>query len=183
MFDNIFKSAIDGAGLFSVGTDRPGPEPGAGVDFEDADAGTYDDTRTSLFSNAIHGASSRAKVVQEQSPEARVVLGLLGSFIQTTQASADTQAQYAGKASSVSTAASNGMRDARSKIPENDGLERNEDLKERPTRSDYATPPQAPETPQAPPAPAAAKAAAETPRTLGETGKTEATAEGSSGSQ
>ncbi|MER8226019.1 hypothetical protein ABTZ58_36925 [Streptomyces sp. NPDC094143] len=182
VFDNIFKSAIDGAGLFSVGTDRPGPEPGAGVDFEDVDAGAYDDTRTGLFSNAIHGASSRAKVVQEQSPQARVILGLLGSFIQTTQASASTQARYAGEASSVSTAASSGMQDARSKIPENEGLKRNEDLKDRPARSEYATPPKAPDTPKAPPAPAAAKAAAETPQTLGETSKTEATVKDSSGS-
>lgn len=88
VFGNIFNSAGRGAGLFSVTTDGAKPQPGAGVDFEDADDDTYDDTTTSLFTSDIHGANSRAKVVREQSPEARAILGFLGSFIQTTQASA-----------------------------------------------------------------------------------------------
>ncbi|MFJ5589667.1 RICIN domain-containing protein [Streptomyces noursei] len=73
-------------------TDGTKPQSGAGVDFEGADDDTYDDTSASLFNSSIHGANSRAKVVQETSPEARAVLGFLGSFVQTTQASAGTVA-------------------------------------------------------------------------------------------
>ncbi|MEV5237945.1 hypothetical protein AB0K89_02240 [Streptomyces cinnamoneus] len=162
VFKNIFDFAGKGAGLFSVTTDRTKPQPGAGVDFEDADDNTYDDTSTSLFSNAIHGASSRAKVVQEQSPEARVILGLLGSFIQTTQASADAQAQYAGNPSSVSDAASEGMTTSSATVRKQSGLEKDQDLGTKPKRSDYAKAPEAPEAPKAE-TPKAAKATAEKP--------------------
>ncbi len=85
VFKNVFDSAGTGAGLFSVTTDRDKPQPGADVDFEDADDDTYDDTTTSLFTSGIHGASHRAKTVREQAPEARAILGFLASFIRTTQ--------------------------------------------------------------------------------------------------
>jgi hypothetical protein len=111
VFDNIFNAAGTGAGLFSVTTDSTKPQPGEDLDFEDCDESTYDDTSTSLFSNAIHGASSRAKIVQETSPEARAVLGFLGSLIQTTQTSAGAQAQYAQDPGSVTKAASAGMQE------------------------------------------------------------------------
>ncbi|MEU3350889.1 hypothetical protein [Streptomyces sp. NPDC037389] len=162
VFENIFTSASKGAGLFSVTTDGTKPQPGAGVDFEDADDGTYDDTSTSLFSNSIHGASSRAKVVQEQSPEARAILGFLGSFIQTTQASAGAQAQFARDPGSVSTAAAAGMKESSATVKETDGLKKNEDLEDRPKKSDYAKAPKAPETPKVE-APKAPKATAEKP--------------------
>ncbi|WP_130796897.1 hypothetical protein [Streptomyces otsuchiensis] len=149
VFDNIFGFAGKGAGLFSVTTDGAKPQPGAGVDFEDADEDTYDDTSTSLFDSAIHGASSRAKVVQEQSPEARAVLGFLGSFIATTQASAGSQAEYAQDPGSVSTAASAGMRESSATVTEHGGLQKDEDLENRPKKSDYTKPPEAPEAPEA----------------------------------
>ncbi|RBM06446.1 hypothetical protein [Streptomyces sp. PT12] len=150
VFENIFNSAGNGAGLFSVTTDRSKPRPGEGVDFEDADDDTYDDTSTSLFNSSIHGASSRAKVVQEQSPEARAVLGFLGSFIQTTQASADAQAQYAQDPGSVSAAASAGMRESSATVTEHADLQKDADLESRPKKSDFNKPPQTPETPKAP---------------------------------
>lgn len=162
VFDNVFGFASKGAGLFSVTTDGAKPQPGADVDFEDADDGTYDDTSTSLFNSAIHGASSRAKVVQEQSPEARAILGFLGSFIQTTQASAGAQAQYAQNPSSVSTAAAAGMQESSTTVTEHSGLRKNEDLEDNPKKSDYAKAPKAPETPKAEAA-KAPKATAETP--------------------
>ncbi|MGW2963882.1 hypothetical protein ACWDGI_36225 [Streptomyces sp. NPDC001220] len=143
VFDNIFGSAGEGAGLFSVTTDGAKPQPGAGVDFEDADDDTYDDTSTSLFNSAIHGASSRAKVVQEQSPEARAVLGFLGSFIQTTQASAGVQAQYARSPGSVSAAASAGMQESSATVTEHSGLQKDEDLENRPKKSDFSKAPKA----------------------------------------
>ncbi|MFD3912424.1 hypothetical protein [Streptomyces sp. NPDC058603] len=149
VFDNIFGFAGKGAGLFSVTTDGAKPQPGAGVDFEDADDDTYDDTSTSLFNSAIHGASSRSKIVQEQSPEARAILGFLGSFIQTTQASAGTQAQYAQNPGSVSTAASAGMQKSSATVTEHSGLQKDEDLENRPKKSDFSKPPKAPETPKA----------------------------------
>ncbi|MFF1422876.1 hypothetical protein [Streptomyces sp. NPDC058280] len=163
VFDNIFNFASQGAGLFSVTTDGAKPQPGADVDFEDADDDTFDDTSTSLFNNAIHGASSRAKVVQEQSPEARAILGFLGSFIQTTQASAGAQAQYAQNPSSVSTAASAGMRESSSTVTEHSGLQKNEDLENTPKKSDYTKPPKPPEAPEAPEPRKAPKATAEDP--------------------
>ncbi|MGW4274093.1 hypothetical protein ACWEGQ_17420 [Streptomyces seoulensis] len=149
VFDNIFGFAGKGAGLFSVTTDSTKPQPGAGVDFEDADDDTYDDTSTSLFDSAIHGASSRAKIVQEQSPEARAVLGFLGSLIQTTQASAGAQDRYAQDPGSVSAAASAGMRESSATVKKHGDLQKDEDLESRPKKSDYSKPPKAPETPKA----------------------------------
>ncbi|MFH8293656.1 hypothetical protein [Streptomyces sp. NPDC018059] len=148
VFDNVFNSAGKSAGLFSVTTDSAKAQPGAGVDFEDADDDTYDDTSTSLFTSAIHGASSRAKIVQETSPEARAVLGFLGSFIQTTQTSAGTQAQYAQNPGSVSAAASAGMQEASSTVKQHDGLQKDEDLENRPKKSDFTKPPKTPEAPK-----------------------------------
>ncbi|MEW2121909.1 hypothetical protein AB0945_43755 [Streptomyces sp. NPDC005474] len=143
VFDNIFDSAGKGAGLFSVTTDAAKPQPGAGVDFEDSDDDTYDDTSTSLFNSSIHGANSRAKVVQEQSPEARAILGILGSFIQTTQASAGAQAQYAQNPGSVSKVASAGMQESSATVTEHSGLQQDEDLKSRPKKSDFSKAPEA----------------------------------------
>ncbi|MCX4660524.1 hypothetical protein [Streptomyces uncialis] len=157
VFDNIFGFAGKGAGLFSVTTDAARPQPGAGIDFEDAEDDTYDDTSTSLFNSAIHGASARAKIVREESPEARAVLGFLGSFIRTTQASAGEQAQYAQDPGSVSAAASAGMRESSATVTEHSGLQKNEDLESEPKKSDYTKPPKAPEAPKA------AKPAAEEP--------------------
>lgn len=163
VFDNIFNSAGRGAGLFSVTTDAAKPRPGEGVDFEDSDDDTYDDTNPSLFNNAIHGASSRAKIVQETCPEARAVLGFLGSFIQTTQASAGAQAQYAQDPGSVTQAASAGMQDASATVTEHGDLQKDEDLESRPKKSDYTKPPKTPPAPTAPEAPKAPKATAEKP--------------------
>ncbi|MFE2042590.1 hypothetical protein ACFXAZ_17005 [Streptomyces sp. NPDC059477] len=157
VFNNIFGSAGQGAGLFSVTTDAAKPRPGEGVDFEDSEDDTYDDTSTSLFNSAIHGASSRAKVVQEQSPEARAVLGFLGAFIQTTQASADAQARYAGDPGSVSSAASARMQESSPTVAEHGDLQKDEDLETMPRKSDFTQPPEAPPTPKA------AKPTAESP--------------------
>lgn len=150
VFDNIFNSAGEGAGLFSVTTDTAKPRPGVGVDFEDSDEGTYDDIAPSLFNSAIHGASHRASVVREQSPEARAVLGFLGSFIQTTQASAGAQAQYAQDPGAVTRAASAGMGEASTTVTGHSGLQKDEGLEDRPKKSDFAKPPKTPETPKAP---------------------------------
>ncbi|MFE7622558.1 hypothetical protein [Streptomyces sp. NPDC057509] len=144
VFGNIFGSAGKGAGLFSVTTEGTKPQPGAGVDFEDADDDTYDDTSASLFSGAIHGASSRAKIVQEQSPEARAILGILGSFIQTTQASAGEQAAYAQNPGSVSGAASAGMQESSATVTEHSGLQKDEDLENMPRKSDFTKAPEPP---------------------------------------
>jgi hypothetical protein len=163
VFDNIFDSAGKNAGLFSVTTDSTKARPGEGVDFEDSDEGTYDDTSTSLFTTAIHGASSRAKTVQETSPEARAVLGFLGSFIRTAQASAGAQARYAQDPGSVTRAASAGMQDASATVKEHGDLKKDEDLQNRPKKDDFAKPPKTPEAPAAPEAPKAPKAAAEKP--------------------
>lgn len=163
VFDNIFNSASRGAGLFSVTTDHTKPRPGDGVDFEDSDDATYDDTNPSLFSTALHGASSRAKIVQETSPEARAVLGFLGSFIQTAQASAGAQAQYAQDPGSVTRAASAGMQDASATVKDQGDLQKDEDLQNRPSKSDFTKPPKTPQAPKAPEAPQAPKATAEKP--------------------
>ncbi|MGW2031797.1 hypothetical protein [Streptomyces sp. NPDC001356] len=149
VFDNIFGFAGRSAGLFSVTTDGSKPQPGAGVDFEDADDDTYDDTSTSLFGDAIHGASSRAKVVRETSPEARAVLGFLGSFVRTTQASAGEQARYARDPGSVSEAAAAGMQESSTTVTQHSGLQKDEDLETRPSKSDLTKPPKAPEAPKA----------------------------------
>ncbi|MFH9616696.1 hypothetical protein [Streptomyces pratensis] len=161
VFNNIFGSAGKGAGIFSVIADRDKAQPGAGVDFEDADDDTYDDTSTSLFTSAIHGASNRAKIVQEQSPEARAVLGFLGSFIQTTQASADAQAAYAQNPGSVATAAAAGMQESSTTVTEHGDLQKDEDL-EKPKKSDFKAP-KAPAAPKAEEPPKAPKATAEKP--------------------
>ncbi|MEV8017280.1 hypothetical protein AB0O76_13200 [Streptomyces sp. NPDC086554] len=160
VFDNIFRFAGQGAGLFSVTTGRDKPQPGAGVDFEDADDETYDDTTTSLYTSAIHGASSRAKTVQEQCPEARVVLGFLGDFVHNTQASADAQAQYAQKPSSVSTAAAAGMQESSATVTGRSDLKKPEGLKDMPTKDECMQP--EPKTPEAK-EPKAPKASAEKP--------------------
>lgn len=162
VFDNIFGAADKGAGLFSVTTDGARPQPGAGVDFEDADDDTYDDRSTSLFSNGIHGATSQAKVVQEQSPEARIVLGFLGSFVQATRRSAETQARYAKDPGSVSTAAAHGMRESSVTVKDHSGLQKDTDLQDRPRKSDFTRPPEPPPTPETQ-APEAAKPSAEKP--------------------
>ncbi|MET9149488.1 MULTISPECIES: hypothetical protein [unclassified Streptomyces] len=163
VFDNVFGFAGKSAGLFSVTTDSARPQPGEGVDFEDSDDDTYDDMSTSLFSSAVHGASDRAKVVREQSPEARVIMGFLGSFIQTTQASAGTQAQYAQDPGSVSGAASAGMQQASATVSGHSGLQKDEDLENRPKKSDFAKPPKTPDAPKAPEAPKASTPSADKP--------------------
>ncbi|MEW1694820.1 hypothetical protein ACIQCR_04055 [Streptomyces sp. NPDC093249] len=150
VFDNIFGFAGKGAGLFSVTTDGTRPEPGADVDFEDSDENTYDDTSTSLFTSALHGASSRAKIVREDSPEARAVLGFLGGLIRTTQESAGAQAQYARDPGSVSGAASSGMRESSTTVTGDSGLQRDPDLEDRPRKSDFTQPPKTPPAPKAP---------------------------------
>ncbi|MFJ5927386.1 hypothetical protein ACIQF6_32825 [Kitasatospora sp. NPDC092948] len=143
VFGNIFGSAGKGAGLFSVNSGGTKPQPGADVDFEDADDYTYDDTTTSLFTSGIHGANDRAKIVQEQSPEARAVLGFLGSFVRTTQESAGTQAAYAADPGSVSTAAADGMKSSSPTVTDYSGLQKDADLETRPSRSDFDQPPKA----------------------------------------
>ncbi|MEU9713970.1 hypothetical protein [Streptomyces sp. NPDC047976] len=162
VFDNIFGFAGRGAGLFSVTTDGAKPQPGAGVDFEDADEDTYDDTSASLFHNSIHGATSRSKVVQEQSPEARAILGFLGSFIQTTQSSAGEQSQFAGNPGSVASAASAGMRESSTTVTEHGDLQKDADLTSRPRKSDFSEPPKAPKAPEPAP-PKASKPSADKP--------------------
>lgn len=161
VFSNIFGSAGKGAGLFSVTTDRDKPQPGLDVDFEDADDHTYDDTTTSLFTSGIHGASHQAKTVQEQAPEARAILGFLGSFIQTTQDSANTQSQYAQNPGSVSTAAAAGMQTSSETVKQNGDLQKDEGLR-APRRSDFKAP-DAPASPKAEQPPKAPKATAEKP--------------------
>ncbi|NDZ59370.1 hypothetical protein G3I43_31945 [Streptomyces anulatus] len=161
VFSNIFGSAGKGAGLFSVTTDRDKPQPGADVDFEDADDHTYDDTTTSLFTSGIHGASHQAKTVREQAPEARAILGFLGSFIQTTQESASTQNQYAQDPGSVSTAAAAGMQTSSETVKQNSDLQKDEGL-QAPKKSDFKAP-DAPASPTAEQPPKAPKATAEKP--------------------
>ncbi|MFI1935069.1 MULTISPECIES: hypothetical protein [unclassified Streptomyces] len=161
VFKNVFDSAGTGAGLFSVTTDRDKPQPGAGVDFEDADDDTYDDTTTSLFTSGIHGASHRAKTVREQAPEARVILGFLASFVQTIQASAGTQAAYAQDPGSVSTAAAAGMEKSSETVTQRGDLQKGEGL-QAPRRSDFKAP-DAPASPTAEEPSKAPKATAEKP--------------------
>lgn len=161
VFSNIFGSAGKGAGLFSVTTDRDKPQPGSDVDFEDADDHTYDDTTTSLFTSGIHGASHRAKTVQEQAPEARAILGFLSSFIQTTQDSANTQSQYAQNPGSVSTAAAAGMQTSSETVRQNGDLQKDEGL-QAPKKSDFKAP-EPPASPKAEQPAKAPKATAEKP--------------------
>ncbi|MEV7652664.1 hypothetical protein AB0O39_00690 [Streptomyces anulatus] len=161
VFSNVFGFAGKGAGLFSVTTDHDKPRPGADVDFEDADDDTYDDTTTSLFTSGIHGASHRAKTVQEQAPEARAILGFLGSFIQTTQETAGTQAAYAQDPGSVSTAAAAGMQSSSETVTSRDDLQKDEGL-QAPKRSDFKAP-EPPASPKAEQPPKAPKATADKP--------------------
>ncbi|MEU7428612.1 hypothetical protein [Streptomyces sp. NPDC040750] len=185
LFDNIFGFAKNSAGLFSVKPGTAESQPAADVDFEDVTEDAYDDKSTDLFINGIHGASSQAKVVREQSPEARVIMGILGSFIQTTKDSAHAESQSA-HASSVSGTASAGMKKASETVKKEDGLQKNENLREKPDRGAYAKAPEAPNPPKAAEPPKAPRAAAETPQTLGETKTaktTETTTEKPSGSQ
>ncbi|MFE7842176.1 hypothetical protein ACFU53_40805 [Streptomyces sp. NPDC057474] len=164
VFGNIFNSANNSAGLFSVTANEDKPQPAAGVDdFEDVEDDAYDDKSTSLYNNAIHGASFQAKVVREQSPEARAMLGFLSSFIQTTQQSAGTQATYAQNPGSVSTAAAAGMQTASETVKNDPGLKKNEDLQSKPNKSDYTKPPKAPEAPKAAEPGKAPQASAEKP--------------------
>ncbi|MBW4722366.1 hypothetical protein [Saccharothrix obliqua] len=144
VFENIFNFANKGAAIFSVTRDGTKPRPGEGVDFEDADDDTYDDTHGSLFSSAIHGASARSKVVQEQSPEARAILGFLGTFIQTAQTTADEQSRYAQDPASVSEPASAGMRQSSTTVTEDSALQKDEDLENPPKKSDFTSAPKAP---------------------------------------
>jgi len=147
VFDNIFNFTNKGAEIFSV--DRAGTKskPGEGVDFEDADDNTYEDTpddHKSLFTSGIHGASSRAKVVQEQSPEARNILRFIGAFLETTQGAASAQRQYAQDPESVSTMASAGMEKSSETVKNDGDLQKDDDLKTRPKKSDFTGPPTAP---------------------------------------
>ncbi|MFF1724314.1 hypothetical protein [Streptomyces sviceus] len=180
VFGNIFGFARESAGLFSVKAGND--ESDARVDFEDATEGAYDDKSDALFTHAIHGASSRAKVVREQSPEARVILGFLGSFIDTTKASAGTQSE-SDHAGSVSTAASGGMTEAKKTVKKEEGLQKNDKLQDKPDRDSYAKAPKGPEAPKAAEPPKAPQATAETPHKLGETKTMETTTEEPSGPQ
>ncbi|MEV0262988.1 hypothetical protein AB0I49_16835 [Streptomyces sp. NPDC050617] len=155
VFQNIFNSASNGARLFSVTTDRKKRQPGEDIDFEDADDYTYDDMSTSLFTSAIHGANSRAKTVQEQSPEARVVLGFLGAFIQTSREGADAQATYAQDPGSVSTAAAAGMQKSSETVTKHGDLRKPEGLKDMPTKDQCMEPKPKPATADEPKPPEA----------------------------
>jgi hypothetical protein len=150
VFDNIFNFANKGAKIFSVAPppEKTEPQP-PNLDFEDADENTYyDDTSESLFSGGIHGASSRAKVVQEQSPEARNILRFLGTFIGTTQGAASEQRVYANDPESTSTMASEGMATSSKTVKDDPNLQKDEDLKKekRPKKDDFdfTKPPTAP---------------------------------------
>jgi hypothetical protein len=157
VFDNVFGFAGRGMGIFSVNRGGARPQPGAGVDFEDSGEGTYDDTSSSLFTSAVHGASDRAKVVREQSPEARVVLEFLGAFVQNTQAAAGQQAEYAQDPASVSKAAAAGMHESSPTITGHSGLQMPEDLADPPRKSDFTKAP-------APPKPSADTPKADAPQ-------------------
>ncbi|MFG3509422.1 hypothetical protein ACGF5F_28425 [Streptomyces sp. NPDC047821] len=182
VFNSIFGFAESGAGLFSVKAGEAESQPDADADFEDAEEDAYDDKSTSLFTHSIHGASSRAKVVQEQSPEARVILDILRSFIQTTGDSARAQRQSA-HADSVSESASAGMAKAKETVKNEDGLQKNGDLQDKPDKAAYAKAPKAPEAPKAAEPAKPPQVAAETPQKMGKTTTTETTTEGPSGSQ
>jgi hypothetical protein len=164
VFDNIFNFANKGTGIFSV--DGPGTKPKPSVDdFEDANEDTYEDTyednHGSLFSSGIHGASSKAKVLQEQSPEARNILRFIGDFIGTTQRTADRQREHAKKPESVSEMASAGMKKSSKTMEEdNTDLQKDNDLKEHPKKSAFTTPTAPKATAEAAPAPPDATAKA-----------------------
>jgi hypothetical protein len=157
VFDNIFNFANKGTGIFSV--DGPGTKPKPSVDdFEDAAEDTYEDTyyedtHGSLFSSGIHGASSKAKVLQEQSPEARNILRFIGDFIGTTQRAADQQREHARKPESVSEMASAGMEKSSETVKNNGDLQKDNDLKEHPKKSAYKAPTAPKATAEAAPTP------------------------------
>ncbi|MFJ8584887.1 hypothetical protein ACIRD2_09540 [Streptomyces sp. NPDC093595] len=161
VFNSIFDFAGKSAGFFSVHNGAR-TQPGANTDFEDADDDTYDDRSTGLSADAIHGASSRAKAVQEQSPEARIIMGLLGSFIQKTQEAAGPTG-YAQDLGSVSTAASEGMEQSHTKMENNPDLQKNQDLQNKPDKGKYTGMPKTPAKPEAPEAGKAPKASADSP--------------------
>jgi hypothetical protein len=163
VFDNIFNFANKGTGNFSV--DGPGTKPKPSVDdFEDANEDTYEDTyedtHGSLFSSGIHGASFKAKVLQEQSPEARNILRFIGDFIGTTQSAADQQREHAQKPESVSEMASAGMEKSSETVKNNGDLQKDNDLKEHPKKSAFTTPTAPKATAEAAPAPPDATAKA-----------------------
>jgi hypothetical protein len=141
VFDNIFNFANQGAKIFSVAPpETTEPQP-PNLDFEDADENTYyDDTSKSLFSSGIHGASSRAKVVQEQSPEARNILRFIGTFIETTQRSASEQRNYANDPKSTSEMASKGMGESSETVKKNDDLKKDDDNLKPAQKSDFTEP-------------------------------------------
>lgn len=80
LFGNIFDFAGKGVKIFSVD--------------EEAHAG--------LSSNEIHGASPEAKIIREESPEARNALGFIGALIDTTQRAGREQETYANDPGSTS---------------------------------------------------------------------------------
>ncbi|MFF7858959.1 hypothetical protein [Streptomyces sp. NPDC007904] len=167
VFNSIFGFAGQSAGFFSVAHgDRTQPTADPHVDFEDATDTTYDDKSTSLSADAIHGASSRARVVQEQSPEARLIMGFLGSFVQKTQEAAGPTG-YTQDLGAVSTAASEGMKQSNAEMANNPdlkkNLKKNEDLQNQPDKGKYTGMPKTPAKPEAPEAGKAPKATADKP--------------------
>lgn len=147
VFDNIFNFTNEGIGIFAVDRTGTKTKPGEDIDFEDANENTYEDTQEdykSIFSNGIHGASSRAKVVQEQSPEARNILRFIGAFIETSQGAASAQREYAQDPESVSKTASAGMEKSSETVKSDSDLQKDKDLKTRPKKSDFTEPPTAP---------------------------------------
>jgi hypothetical protein len=162
VFNKTFDFAGHSAGLFSV-THGPRARPGADPDrFEEATEGAFDDRSTSLSADAIHGATSRAKTVQEQSPEARIIMGFLGSFVEKTQTAAGTEG-FAQDLGSVSTTASDGMAQSRTTVENDPGLTKNGDLRSEPDKGKYSGMPKTPAKPEAPAAGNAPKATAEKP--------------------
>lgn len=155
VFDNIFNAAKKSTDIFSVTRSEAAP-PGEEFDFGDSDDRTYEEvvdrthdiTHGGLSTGTIHGASARAKVVREESPEARAVLGFLGGFIDTVQGSADKQAKNPG---SPAAAAAANMDESSATVTDNSDLKKSDDLKNPPRKSDFTQPPTAP------------KATAETP--------------------
>ncbi|MEU7153960.1 hypothetical protein AB0B15_39000 [Streptomyces sp. NPDC045456] len=168
VFNSIFDFAGQSAGFFSVTHgDRTHPTADPGFDFdsdfeEDVTDTTYDDKSTSLSADAIHGASSRAKIVQEQSPEARLIMGFLGSFVQKTQQAAGPTG-YTQDLGSVPTAASEGMEQSNAKMANNPDLKKNEDLQNKPDKGKYTGMPKTPAKPEVPEAGKAPKATADKP--------------------
>jgi hypothetical protein len=162
VFNKIFDFADQSAGLFSM-TSGARVQPGTDPDtFEEAAAGAFDDKSTSLSADAIHGATDRAKTVQEQSPEARVIMGFLGSFLRKTRTAAGTSG-FAQDLGSVSTTAAEGMTQSKTTITNEPGLEKNEDLKSKPNKDKYGNMPTTPAKPEAPAAGKAPKATADKP--------------------